>query len=48
MKKIRVPNDKKIGVYTAFENKRYQRYEFEDFPPPPAFWTKALSIERKT
>ena len=39
-----VPNHK-IGVYEAFDHKRYQWYEFED---SPSFWTKVVSIERKT
>ena len=37
----------KNGVYKAFDNKRYQWYEFDD-SPLPSFWTKAVSIKRKT
>ena len=35
----------KNGVYKAFDHKRYQWYEFEDFP---SFWTKLVNIEGKT
>ena len=47
MKKITVPNDKKIGFYKAFDHKRYQWYESED--SSQAFGQKlSVFLERKT
>ena len=33
MKKFTVTNEKKFWVCKTFDRKRYQWYEFEDFPP---------------
>ena len=35
----------KYGVFYSFDHNRYQWYESEDLP---RFWTKVVSIERKT